>query len=161
MVNVLFVCTGNICRSPTGEGIFRHMVEKAGLSAVIQTDSAATHGYYHHAPPDIRAQQVARRHGVDLSALRSRTVRDSDFADFDFILGMDKGHERALKNSCPAEYKSRIHLFLSFAPRFGTEVPDPWYGDIKDFESAYAMIEAGCTGLLEHIRHSVLHEKAQ
>lgn len=159
MVKVLFVCTGNICRSPTGEGVFRHMVEEAGLSTHIATDSAATHGYYHHAPPDERAQEVALRHGIDLSTLRSRTVRDSDFVDFDFILAMDKGHEHALKNRCPAEFRNRIHMFLSFAPRFGTEVPDPWYGDMKDFESAYRMIEAGCSGLLEHIRRTVLHEK--
>lgn len=157
MVKVLFVCTGNICRSPTAEAVFRHMAKQANLDSAVLADSAGTHGYYHQAPSDERAQAVARRHGVDMSTLRSRTVYDSDFTIFDFILAMDRGHERDLKRRSPAASHNRIHMFLSFAPRFGREVPDPWYGDISDFESAYTMIEAGCAGLLDHIRRTILH----
>ena len=151
MISVLFVCTGNICRSPTAEGVFRKLVQKAGLEAQISCRSAATHAYHFHAKPDDRAIAVAKGRGVDISSLRSSVLEDHELFSYSYIIALDKGHERILK-----ELGLRPCLLLSFAPdlakRFNGEVADPYYGDLKDFKAAYEQIEQGCQALLDHIK---------
>lgn len=157
MIKVLFVCTGNICRSPTAEGVFRALVAAEGLEGRIQTDSAGTHGYHVGEPPDRRSAAVALRRGVDLSDLRARKVRPADFSEFDLVLAMDRGHADILRRQCPPEQASRVRLFLDFAPELGIQdVPDPYYGEGDGFERVLDMVEAGARGLLEHIRRTML-----
>lgn len=157
LVNVLFVCLGNICRSPTAEGVFRELVRREGLDGVIATDSAGTSGWHIGAPPDDRAQAAARRRGVDLSDLRGRQTRAQDFMDFDYLLAMDRRNHAALAQMAPKGREGRLHLFLAFAPELGlTEVPDPYYGDGNGFETVLDMIEAASQGLLDHIRETDL-----
>jgi protein-tyrosine phosphatase len=124
---VLFVCMGNICRSPTAEGVFKRLVNDAGLDAEIESDSAGTHDYHIGDPPDARSQAAAGRRGYDLSALRARQVAHDDFASFDYVLAMDETNLTALLSLCPAHYRERVKLFLEFAPEAGhREVPDPY-----------------------------------
>lgn len=157
MIKVLFVCTGNICRSPTAEGVFRALVAAEGLEGRIQTDSAGTHGYHVGEPPDRRSAAVALRRGVDLSDLRARKVHPADFSEFDLVLAMDRGHADILRRQCPPEQASRVRLFLDFAPELGIQdVPDPYYGEGDGFERVLDMVEAGARGLLEHIRRTML-----
>lgn len=156
-VNVLFVCLGNICRSPTAEGVFRKMVRDSGLDGVIGTDSAGTSGWHVGEPPDDRAQEAARRRGVDLSDLRGRQTRARDFEDFDYVLAMDRRNHAALSQLAPRGRENRLHLFLAFAPHLTlTEVPDPYYGGNDGFETVLDMIEAASSGLLDHIRKTDL-----
>ncbi|MGE5547400.1 MAG: low molecular weight protein-tyrosine-phosphatase [Solirubrobacterales bacterium] len=153
MIKVLFVCTGNICRSPTAEGVFRAMVEKAGLQAGIHVDSAGTHGYHVGESPDERSCAAAARRGYDLTAQRARRVKAADFDEFDLVLAMDRGHHQALAAMCPPERRDRLHLFMDFAPQFGAkDVPDPYYGGGKGFDLVLDMIEAGSAAILDHIR---------
>lgn len=153
MIKVLFVCTGNICRSPSAEGVFRSLVREAGLDGHVGVDSAGTHAYHVGEPPDTRSMQAARRRGIDLSDLRARKVRPADFSDFDFVLAMDRSHQHALGALCPPGRQDRLHLFLSFAPQLGLrDVPDPYYGGPDGFEKVLDMIEAGSRGLLDHIK---------
>ena len=157
MVKVLFVCTGNICRSPTAEGVFRALVEREGLAGRIAVDSAGTHGYHVGEPPDPRSTAAARRRGIILDDLRARRVRDADFADFDLVVAMDRSHERLLAAQCPPEHRDRLALFMRFAPQFGLlDVPDPYYGAGDGFERVLDMIAAGADGLLRHIRETLL-----
>lgn len=157
MIRVLFVCTGNICRSPTAEGVFRAMVEAEGLGGRIATDSAGTHSYHVGEPPDQRSMAAARCRGIEMSDLRARKVQAQDFRDFDLILAMDRGHYKSLSQSCPQDVKDRVRLFLDFAPELGIkDVPDPYYGVGDGFERVLDMIEAGSTGLLAHIRQTRL-----
>lgn len=156
MVNILFVCTGNICRSPTAEGVFRALVEAQGLSASIATDSAGTHAYHVGEPADARSSAAALRRGVDLSPLRARKVCAADFDAFDLLLAMDRSHYEHLLHLCPPHRRERVRLFLDFAPQVGTEdVPDPYYGEGDGFERVLDMIEAGSRGLLAHIREKM------
>ncbi|MGE5505737.1 MAG: low molecular weight protein-tyrosine-phosphatase [Actinomycetota bacterium] len=157
MVKVLFVCTGNICRSPTAEGVFRALVEREGLGGVIGVDSAATHGYHVGEPPDPRTCEAAGRRGVDLTCQRARQVSKADFDAFDLVLAMDRGHHGILSRLCPPGREGRLHLFLSFAPESGAlDVPDPYYGGPQGFETVLDLIEAGSAGLLAHIRREML-----
>lgn len=153
MINVLFVCTGNICRSPTAEGVLRHMVRAEGMEGHVATDSAGTHGYHIGEAPDGRTVQAGLKRGYDLSGLRARRVRDGDFQSFDLILAMDRGHMRELTAACPPGQRHRLRLFLDFAPQFGTrDVPDPYYGGADGFTLVLDMAEAGARGILDHIR---------
>ena len=153
MTSVLFVCTGNICRSPTAEGVFTHLVGATGLSDRIAADSAGTMDFNIGSPPDATAQQVARLRGFDLSSLRARRLRSRDFDAFDYLLGMDLEHLHVLRGACPPPLRDRLHLFLDFA-RMGPrrEVPDPYGGTVDEFEAVLDLVEAGTRGLLEHIR---------
>ncbi|MDH4188370.1 MAG: low molecular weight phosphotyrosine protein phosphatase [Nitrospira sp.] len=154
MVKVLFVCLGNICRSPTAEGVFRKVVAEAGLQTHIEIDSAGTHAYHVGAPPDTRAQAAARRRDIDLSGLRGRRATDSDIERFDYILAMDAENRSNLLAICPAGLEHKIRLFLEFAPdRPEREVPDPYYGGEKGFERVLDMIEEASQGLLVDIRN--------
>jgi len=153
MVSVLFVCLGNICRSPTAEGVFRSLVSKKALSDVIAIDSAGTGDYHIGSAPDPRAIAAAKRRSVDLSMQRARQVRVADFDTFDYVIAMDQSNISHLRNVCPSEQHDRIRLFLEFAPSVGaTEVPDPYYGEGDGFETVLDMIEAASDGLLADIQ---------
>lgn len=147
------VCMGNICRSPTAEGVFRRLAERTGVAEQLLIDSAGTHDYHVGANPDERAQEAARRRGYDLSELRARQVSDQDFEHFDYILAMDRENLATLKRRCPPEHRHKIHLYLSFSERFNNqEVPDPYYGGRQGFDLVLDMVEDAAQGLLEEIR---------
>jgi len=149
---VLFVCMGNICRSPTAEGVFRHIVAQSDLVGVIDTDSAGTHAYHIGEPPDRRAQATAESRGIDISDLRARRVSQSDFVEFDYIIAMDNDNLSGLLELCPEQHKEKVRLFLSFAQHLNeSEVPDPYYGGKRGFERVFDMVEAAAKGLLEDI----------
>lgn len=155
MVKVLFVCTGNICRSPTAHGVFRAFVRNAGLSERIHTDSAGTSGYHVGEAPDRRSLDLAHQRGYDLSDLRARRVTAGDFREFDHILAMDHGHLDALHRMAPKDGTADVRLFLDYAPDWPVrEVPDPYYGGALGFVEVLEMIEAASRGLLEHIRRT-------
>lgn len=157
MIRVLFVCLGNICRSPTAEGVFRDLVSREGLSDKIETDSCGTSGWHKNDPPDSRAQEEARHRGIKIDDLKSRKTLDSDFSDFDFIIAMDHNNFDTLHVKCPKMYTSKIHMFLSFAPEIGiAEVPDPYYGGPDGFSDVFDMIDTASRGLLQHIRDTRL-----
>jgi protein-tyrosine phosphatase len=150
---VLFVCTGNICRSPTADGVLRRLVKDAGLEARVRVDSAGTHDYHVGEPPDERAQQHARRRSYDLGALRARQVLAGDFEAFDLILAMDRGHLRILRRLAPPEHRHKLRLFMEFASaREVDEVPDPYYGGAAGFERVLDMVEDAARGILEDLR---------
>ena len=144
MKRILFVCTGNICRSPTAEAVARHFVETGGLGAQVLLDSAGTQGYHVGEAPDPRTQKAAKLRGYDLSALRARKLELRDFQEFDLLLAMDRGHLEHMQRHCPEVYRPKLQLFLPFtgAERYGEEVPDPYYGGPEDFEHAWALVDA-------------------
>jgi protein-tyrosine phosphatase len=151
MIRLLFVCTGNICRSPLAEGLMRDKVAAAGLSHEIGVDSAGTHGYHVGEPPDPRAVAIAWRYGIAIGGLRARAVSGDDFRTFDLIVALDRGHLNLLRSRCPQGTDHKISLLLSFAGEDG-DVPDPYYGSDADFETAYRLIAAGVDGILQHLR---------
>jgi len=151
-VSVLFVCMGNICRSPTAEGVFRAKVRAADMERLIRIDSAGTHDYHVGRPPDARAREAASGRGYDLAGLRGRQVALGDFADFDLLLAMDRDNLAILKRHCPAEHQHKVRLFLSFSRRFpNLEVPDPYYGGKRGFEQVLDMVEDAASGLLDEL----------
>ncbi len=151
--SILFVCMGNICRSPTAEGIFRHMIQEKGLTDLFELDSAGTHAYHVGASPDHRAQDAAESRGVDLSDLRGRKVTIDDFEKFDLVLAMDKDNLGMLKALCPTAKADQLKLFLEFATDLSfDEVPDPYYGGTKGFEKVFGMLENASLGLIEYIQ---------
>lgn len=153
MTKVLFVCLGNICRSPTAHGVFRHLVQQEGLEQQIHIDSAGTHAYHVGEPPDSRAQSTARQRGIQLDDLRARRVTDSDFAEFDYILAMDQENYDNLHRICPPQHRDKLALFLTFAPeQEAREVPDPYYGGDQGFEYVMNLVESASRGLLADIR---------
>jgi len=150
---VLFVCMGNICRSPTAEVVFRHYVGQEGLADQIHIDSAGTHDYHIGDPPDPRTQHAALQRGYDMSALRGRQVEAGDFNHFDYVLAMDHANLSILQRLRPSEARSHLGLFLEFAERHEErEVPDPYYGGKDGFERVLDMVEDAAEGLLRHIR---------
>ena len=151
--SVLFVCTGNICRSPTADGVLRRMLQQHQLEALVEVDSAGTLDYHSGEAPDPRAQLHAGRRGYDLSFLRARPVNEQDFHRYDLILATDRSHLAILDRRCPLEHKHKLRLFLEFARNVvGMEVPDPYYGGEEGFEHVLDLIEDACRGLLEHVR---------
>jgi len=150
MVKVLFVCTGNICRSPTAEGVLRAQIAAAGLSNQITVDSAGTHAYHIGERPDPRSTQTALDHGVDLRSQRARQVLREDFDRFDLLVGLDRGHILQLQRLASPTARQKIALLMDFAGRTGEDVPDPYYHD-DSFEGVYAMIDAACAGLLAEL----------
>jgi protein-tyrosine phosphatase len=155
-ISVLFICMGNICRSPTAEGFFRKAVEEAGLAERVRIESAGTHAYHAGAAPDRRAQAAAERRGVTLSHLRARRISDEDFASFDHIFAMDKENLGELLERAPPEHQHKIKLFLDVA---GTgraaEVPDPYYGGTSGFELVLDLVEQGSQRLLQRLEESL------
>jgi protein-tyrosine phosphatase len=153
-MRVLFVCMGNICRSPTAEGVFRCALHAQG-EAGIEIDSAGTHDYHIGEAPDRRAIAAAQRRGIDLSGLRARTVINADFARFDLILAMDRDNLDLLQRRAPVEYHPRIKLVMEFAPdAYTREVPDPYYGAAKGFEEVLDLLEQAAQGLLRELRQA-------
>ena len=143
MVNVLFVCLGNICRSPTAEGMFRALLEKEDLGGQIGVDSAVTGNWHVGGPPDSRAQAAARARGVDLSGQRARQAKKEDFSRFDYVIAMDTDNHFDLSRLCPPGDEEKLHLFLDFAPQLERrDVPDPYYGADGGFEGVLDMIAA-------------------
>jgi protein-tyrosine phosphatase len=154
---VLFVCMGNICRSPTAHGVFRQLVREACLVERIEIDSAGTHGYHMDEPPDERATETALARGVDISDLRARRAEPEDFLHYDLILAMDQENYHSLARICPRGMERKILLFLDFAPALKRrEVPDPYYGGQRGFDQVFDMVEEAARGLLEHIRRRML-----
>ncbi|OZA24642.1 MAG: phosphotyrosine protein phosphatase [Hydrogenophilales bacterium 17-61-9] len=152
MTKVLFVCMGNICRSPMAEGIFRRAVREAGLEQHVETDSAGTHAYHVGDTPDLRAQQAVRRRGADISKLRGRKVADSDFDAFDYILVMDGDNYSQLIQRAPAHRHDKIQRLLSFSRKYpNLDVMDPYYGGPQGFEDNLDMIEDAVQGLIKEI----------
>jgi protein-tyrosine phosphatase len=153
IVSVLMVCMGNICRSPTAEGVFRQHLQRAGLEHRVRLDSAGTHSYHIGKSPDPRASQAAKQRGYDLSGLVGRQVSARDFEDFDLILAMDQDNLANLMRVCPRGQEHKVRLFLSFSARFaGQEVPDPYYGGPRGFDHVLDMVEDAAAGLLDEIR---------
>ncbi|MHB8253327.1 MAG: low molecular weight protein-tyrosine-phosphatase [Acidiferrobacter sp.] len=152
MIKVLFVCLGNICRSPMAEGIFRDLVVEAGLGDRVSVDSAGTHGYHIGAPPDPRAQGVTTRHGIDIGGLLGRQVQATDIRVFDYVLAMDSENLRNLRR-LPGGDQAHVRLFLEFASQSDTrDVPDPYYGGDGGFDRVYDLLEEAAQGLLADIR---------
>ncbi len=154
-VSVLFVCMGNICRSPMAEGMFRKAVRDAGLEGQIETDSAGTHAYHIGSPPDPRAQQAIRQRGVDISGLRGRKVEDTDFERFDYILAMDGDNMERLMRRAPARHQDKVRRLLAFSRKYpNLDVVDPYYGGPQGFEENLDMIEDAVQGLIRDINAS-------
>jgi protein-tyrosine phosphatase len=146
---------GNICRSPTAEGVLRKLLSERAPALDLQVDSAGTHDYHVGRPPDPRACRAALLRGIDLSGLRARQIASRDFEHFELVLAMDLQNRDALLEICPVEYRSRVRLFLEFAPHLGRdEVPDPYYGGSIGFEHVLDLAEEAATGLLDHLQNT-------
>lgn len=152
-VNVLFVCMGNICRSPTAHGVFQQLVKQNKFDEFVFVDSAGTYDYHIGKRPDKRSAATAATRGYDLSDLRARQVKQSDFQDFDYILAMDNENYSDLIAQSHEEYKDKVNLFLEYAKKADiNEVPDPYYGGPNGFETVLDLVEEASKGLLEHIK---------
>lgn len=152
MTRVLFVCLGNICRSPTAEGIFQRALENAGMSERVSIDSCGVGAWHIGKAPDSRAQAAAKRRGIDLSQLCARQLTAEDFLAFDYVLGMDNDNLRAMHALKPDESNAYVGLFLEFSGTPGAEVPDPYYGGEQGFEDVLDMIETASQGLIQHLK---------
>jgi len=152
-IKVLFVCMGNICRSPTAQGVFERLVQAQGLADRILIDSAGTHAYHIGSSPDKRSQAAAKNRGLDLSGQRARKVTAADIEEFDYVLAMDRTNLEDLRDLVEASQRERVRLFMTFAERWKVdEVPDPYYGGESGFERVLDMVEDAAAGLLDHIR---------
>jgi len=151
-VSVVFVCLGNICRSPTAEGVFRAQVAERGLDKFIHIDSSGTSDWHIGQPPDSRASAEASKRGFDISMLRARQATSSDFSKFDFVIAMDNENYTNLSMLANPEQQARLHLFLDFANNVNeSEVPDPYFGSTGGFPHVLDLIENASDGLLDHI----------
>jgi protein-tyrosine phosphatase len=151
--SVLFVCLGNICRSPLAAGSFAALLSAAGLTGRVNIGSAGLHDQFHGQPPDARAQRTARHHHIDISRHRAREIRSQDFEAYDYVLPVDREAHARLRARCPASLHRKIRLLLDFAQDSrGCDVPDPYYGDQHDFDVALELIEQGVQGLLRYIQ---------
>lgn len=152
-IKILFVCMGNICRSPTADAVFKHFVKKAGVDHMIDVDSAGTHAYHIGEPPDQRAQNTALQRGYKMHDLRARAVQSSDFEEFDYILAMDKENLTLLQQRCPPHYMSKIQLLMQYGEKAdpNIEVADPYFGGHQGFELVLDMVEEASQGLLAHL----------
>ncbi|KGS24787.1 low molecular weight protein-tyrosine-phosphatase [Burkholderia pseudomallei] len=154
-VAICFVCLGNICRSPTAEGVMRHQVAAAGLDGAIEIDSAGTGDWHVGEAPDARAQQAARARGYDLSALRARQIGDADFERFDLVLAMDGANLAALRKRCPPQYRGKVRLLMEFAGDGSAgDIADPYFGGARGFEQVLDQCEVACRGLLDSLRET-------
>jgi protein-tyrosine phosphatase len=150
---ILFVCMGNICRSPSAEGVFRHVLASQAPDLSIEIDSAGTHDYHIGAPPDRRSIDAARRRGIDLSQLRARMVAVEDFATYDLILAMDEDNLQELRRRAPPIHRERIRLMMDYAPQAASRyVPDPYYGGSQGFEEVLDLLEEAAQGLIAELR---------
>ena len=158
IIKVLFVCTENICRSPTAEVVFKHYVKKAGLDDLIFSDSAGTHRNHIGEAPDKRAQRAAQHRGYDVSRLRARQVKTTDFAEFDRVLAMDEYNLSTLKLLCPSTDAHKLFLLMTFSEKRDTrDIPDPYYGGLRSFEQVLDMIEDATQGLLYDVCEKLLN----
>lgn len=151
-VSVLFVCMGNICRSPTAEGVFRKLVADAGLAHLVEIDSAGTHAYHVGEPADRRAAEAALRRGFSLEGIKARRVAPDDFSRFDLVLAMDRDNHAVLVELADAAQRDRVRLFLEFGDSGRQEVPDPYYGGSAGFEQVLDLVEDAARGLLDEVR---------
>lgn len=159
-IKVLFVCMGNICRSPTAEGVFSTLLTIRQLADAFEVDSAGTHAYHVGDAPDLRSQKAAKERGVELKHLKARKVNENDFEVFDYILAMDGENHAILLQSCPDEHQHKIRLFLEYAPQLNQlEVPDPYYGGAYGFERVLDMVEAASEGFIETLQREGLISK--
>lgn len=155
-IGILFVCTGNICRSPMAVGTLRHIVRRAGLEHAFDINGAGIYDGHAGQPPSLLAAEVAARRGVDIADLRSRPLMSEDIARFAYPLAMDRTHLVAMRSMAPQGLVDRPQMFLKFAPELGArDVVDPYGGTTEDYERALDLIEAGCVGLLKHLRHTL------
>jgi len=152
---ILFVCLGNICRSPLGEGVFRHLAAEAGLADRLEVDSAGTSAYHVGEPPDERMRATARANGIDLSGQRARKFATRDFEGFDLIVAMDRDNHRTLLARCPEGRRERVRLMRSYDPEGPGDVPDPYYGGAGGFDEVYAIVERSCRGLVDELRREL------
>jgi protein-tyrosine phosphatase len=155
-VRVLMVCWGNICRSPTAEGVLRHIIQERGLTEVLEVDSAGTSGEHAGEPPDRRAREEAARRGLDLSTLRARRVEPDDFESFDLLLAADRVNEDRLRRAAPSGTEHKVRRLTEFGPDADgwPEVPDPYYGGADGFTEVFDLVERACSGLLEHLERA-------
>lgn len=159
MIKVLFVCLGNICRSPTAHGVFLRKLEQhklddgRSLAELVYVDSAGTSDWHIGKSPDMRSQKAARQRDYDLSGLRARQVADEDFEDFDYILAMDQANLQNLQERCPRPYQSKLALFLNYADGPELEVPDPYFGGEDGFNHVLDLIEVASEGLIRQLRN--------
>jgi len=151
MIKVLFVCLGNICRSPTAQGVFECIVAAQNQSDQFEIDSAGTGSWHVGEAPDRRAQKAARNRGYDLSALRARQVCSTDYDYFDYILAMDESNLREMQHQCPSEFQHKLSLFLEFSAVNESEVPDPYYGGVNGFDHVLDLAESASSGFLKYV----------
>lgn len=156
MTRILFVCMGNICRSPTAEGVVRKMLEDIYGELRLEVDSAGTHAYHAGSEPDHRTQSAARRRNLDISAQRARQVTREDFEKFDLLLAMDEDNITILQSRCPSEHRGKLRLFLEYGSLGERNVPDPYYGGETGFERVLDLVEDAARGLLESLRQKTL-----
>lgn len=156
-ISILFVCTGNICRSPTAEAVLQKIVSHTPLDFVIEVDSAGTQNYHVGDAPDRRAQLHAAKRGYEMSHLRARALHHDDYHHFDLLLAMDHSHLSYMRRACPIEHQQKLHMFLEFSHSARTmEVGDPYYGGEQGFELVLDLIEDGCKGLLEYVQDQMI-----
>ena len=147
---VLFVCLGNICRSPLAEGVFQHLVDERGLSDEYDVDSAGTGAYHAGEPSDERSQEVARRHGITLTSVARKVVR-SDFTSFDLVVAMDRENLHNLQRACPQEHRDKVRMMRGWDPAGEGDVPDPYYGGPRGFDTVYEIVDRSCRALLDDL----------